>query len=79
MYRLQALGAIVAFLAVQTRVTAGPSPALQKRITAALVTAAQAQANGTEPDWTTLVNPFVGTDNDGYALFCPFRYSTLSH
>jgi hypothetical protein len=38
-------------------VSGQPSPAQQKRIAAAI----KAAANQTNPDYTTFVNPFIGT------------------
>ncbi|KAJ3853174.1 glycoside hydrolase family 92 protein [Lentinula lateritia] len=42
-------------------VYAQPSPEVQKRISAAIVDA----ANDSSPDYTAFVNPFIGTDNFG--------------
>ncbi|KAJ4483906.1 glycoside hydrolase family 92 protein [Lentinula aciculospora] len=42
-------------------VYAQPSPEVQKRISAAIVAA----ANESSPDYTAFVNPFIGTDNFG--------------
>ncbi|KAF5380259.1 hypothetical protein D9757_008192 [Collybiopsis confluens] len=42
-------------------VHAQPSPEVQKRISAAIAAA----ANESNPDYTTFVNPFIGTDNFG--------------
>ncbi|KIK69222.1 glycoside hydrolase family 92 protein [Collybiopsis luxurians FD-317 M1] len=42
-------------------VYAQPSPEVQKRISAAIAAA----ANESNPDYTTFVNPFIGTDNFG--------------
>ncbi|KII92737.1 glycoside hydrolase family 92 protein [Plicaturopsis crispa FD-325 SS-3] len=44
-------------------VNAQPSPKVQERITAAIKAAANASPG--DVDYTTFVNPFIGTDNDG--------------
>ncbi|KAF5322756.1 hypothetical protein D9619_001318 [Psilocybe cf. subviscida] len=55
------LSVLVALLA-STFVHAQPSPDVQKRISAAIADAAKAK---TQPDYTSFVNPFIGTDDDG--------------
>ncbi|KAJ3881128.1 glycoside hydrolase family 92 protein [Lentinula edodes] len=51
----------VSLLLSTVLVYAQPSPEVQKRISAAIVAA----ANDSSPDYTTFVNPFIGTDNFG--------------
>ncbi|KIP11580.1 glycoside hydrolase family 92 protein [Phlebiopsis gigantea 11061_1 CR5-6] len=51
-----------ALLAAATSVLAQPSPQVQKRISAAIKTAANATS---DIDYTQFVNVFIGTDNDG--------------
>ncbi|TFK44237.1 glycoside hydrolase family 92 protein [Crucibulum laeve] len=55
------LAVVPLLLTLTSTVHAQPSPALQKRISAAI----KAAANQTQLDYTAFVNPFIGTDNFG--------------
>lgn len=56
--------ALVPFLTCLSLVGAQPNPAQQKRIAAAIKSA----ANESNPDYTAFVNPFIGTGGCNYYL-----------
>ena len=55
------------------QVHAQPSPSMQKRISAAIASA----ANQSHPDYTTFVNPFIGTGMLLYVSIMPVTYFNL--
>lgn len=57
---------LVLVLASIAQVLAQPSPDVQKRISAAI--AAAANANGSTIDYTEFVNPFIGTGMSAFSF-----------
>lgn len=66
---------VFALLAAATSVLAQPSPQVQKRISAAIKTAANATS---DIDYTQFVNVFIGTDNDGDVWYVARVQSTYN-